>query len=173
MDTFGDTFAPTNQDRMKPGQGGASGETGGSVNPIQEAIKTLSYRVPRQTGGQGLAPAALLSGPGSAGVPTSPAGMPGGQNGVQLGLEQLLRMLFGGGLMGGGAPAGGSFAGGASAPTPIITPGIQNPGGGLTVDIPTRTGPPVDAVTPFHRTGALVSDVAAAPAGGRRYDTGA
>jgi hypothetical protein len=108
--------------------------------PVQEAIRTLSLRIPKVTGGKGLAPAPLLNSMGSQGM-----GMPGG-----MGLEQLLAMLFGqrqpaqqGGPMSpGGAPlspATSSFGAGQtsqpptggqamprpSQPLPNIRPGME------------------------------------------------
>jgi hypothetical protein len=105
--------------------------------PVQEAIRTLSLRIPKVTGGKGLAPAPLLNSMGSQGM-----GMPGG-----MGLEQLLAMLFGqrqpaqpGGPMSpGGAPlspATSSFGAGQtsqppqtmprpSQPLPYIRPGME------------------------------------------------
>lgn len=59
---------------------------------VQEAIRTLSLRLPSIVGAKSIAPAALLSGQGSAGLMT-----PGQQSGAPLALQQILQQLFGAG----------------------------------------------------------------------------
>src|SRR3990167_4739790 len=64
---FGISFVPgaqpDNQNGMVGGRGGAS------RNPIQEAVKILSLRLPKFYGSQSLAPAPLLNAPGGMGRP--------------------------------------------------------------------------------------------------------
>lgn len=128
---FGLSFSPaTTLDRTK---------TQADPNaPVQEAIRTLSLRIPKVTGGKGIAPGPLLNSLGGQGM-----GMPGG-----MGLEQLIAMLFGqkrqpqGPQSPGGAPlAPGTASFGAgqtsqpfpSAPSspssflPRVRPGIEAP----------------------------------------------
>lgn len=115
--------------------GDPSKDAGGPTanQPVQEAIRTLSLRIPQIRGAApSVAPNALMNAPGAAGF--APA-----QGGANLGgLEQILRKLFGmpatgafappmGGPpsmapSGGGASFGPSMSGGA-APMPSITPG--------------------------------------------------
>ena len=129
-ETPGLSFSPLGADPTKRPAGERPNQ------PIQEAIRVLSLRVPQMRGGApSLAPNALLQAPGSGGI-ASPMG--GGQ--TNLGLEQLLRRLF-------GMPATGAFAppvaappsappmaapalavggwGGSAAPAPSITPGVD------------------------------------------------
>jgi hypothetical protein len=100
---IGQSFAPLGDEDM---QNRANGNQGAS--PVQEAIKTLSMRMPRTVGAGAPAPAALLNSLGGAGLPTP---MGGGQPDNPL-LEALKRLL-GGALGGSGLP---SFGGGVSSP---------------------------------------------------------
>lgn len=134
-DDFGLTFSPAsamNKDRAQ-----ANADPNG---PVQEAIRTLSLRIPRVTGGKGIAPAPLLNSMGAQGLPT---------NGM--GLEQILAMLFGRmqpqSPM--GAPLSPQTAGFGSGqlsqpPMPNVTPGIEDPNRSLP---PLQTAP-VPRVTP-------------------------
>lgn len=131
-ETPGLSFSPLGSPQSKHG----TDET--PAPPIQEAIRVLSLRIPKIAGGApSLAPYSLLTGAGSGGV-----GMGGGTN---LGLEDLLRKLFGitgpgaGGMAPSapGAPSGGGSGsaappafggGGGSAPPPHFVPiGPTNP----------------------------------------------
>src|SRR3990167_9429482 len=64
---FGISFVtgaqPDNQNGMSGGRGGAS------RNPIQEAVKILSLRLPKFDGSGSIAPAPLLQAPGGMGQP--------------------------------------------------------------------------------------------------------
>lgn len=153
MDTPGLSFSPLGADPSKR-------PTDTTQNaPIQEAIRVLSMRVPRMNGSApSVAPNALLSGQGSGGL------APGGTGGTTMGLEQLLRKLFGmpatgsfapaqgapgapGGGMGGGMPPAPSLpvGGGGSAPVPHFTP--INPG--------TPSGPLVSDPAPVDLPGSI------------------
>ena len=109
LSDYGQSFSPLRQgpdDRSKPGGG----------SQTQEAIRTISTRIPRiSQGGQSLAPAPLLNAPGGMGMaaPMGTAGAP------SLGLEELIRRLFG--LLAGGVPQG--------APAPMGAPGGMAPMG--------------------------------------------
>lgn len=93
---FGISFSPFDNQRntARPGQSGAA------PSP-QEAIKILSLHVPRVVGSASPIPGALLNAPGSAGL-----GGPGTAQAPNLGLEELLRRLFGGGAQ----PGAGGIA---------------------------------------------------------------
>ena len=117
LSDYGQSFSPLRQGpdagRAKPGGG----------SQTQEAIRTISTRIPRITqGGQSLAPAPLLNAPGGMGMaaPMGTAGAP------SLGLEELIRRLFG--LLGGGAPMGG--------PAPMGAPGGMAPMAGAPLGAP-------------------------------------
>ena len=115
-DDYGLSFSPLTQGQNRTGQASPSG--GGSQNPVQDAIRTLSYRVPRTVGAQSPIPQALLSAPGGQGLPQS--SLPGTQAQPSLGLEDILRKLFG--LTPQASPmAPPPEAGGAS---PMFDPGI-------------------------------------------------
>ena len=102
----------------------------------EEAIRTLSLRIPHIRGGApSIAPNQLLQAPGAAGL------APGGAN--LGGLEQILRKIF-------GLPATGSFA-------PPSAPGMAPPalggGGGGNVALPPAPGggsAPAPHVTPIN-----------------------
>jgi len=111
---FGLQFSPASS--MNRSQNGAG--SGDPNQGVQEAIRTLSLRVPRVSGAQGFSP--LINALGSQGVAT-----PGGMS-----LDQLLMQIFGGQRpqgMGASAPSmGTSFQ-------PSFTPGLLDPqrtGGG-------------------------------------------
>lgn len=115
MDDFGLTFTPTASNAER------SQSNGAASNNVQEAIRTLSLRIPKFGGAQNFSP---LTGTGS--------GMTGTP---QMGLEQLLARLFGRQGQQQGQPGGGSFGGfgGNSQPAPSVTPGLLDPqrtGGG-------------------------------------------
>ncbi len=80
-DGFGVSFSPGQQG----GQGQAQGA--GRPSPVQQAIQTLSLKLPRVAGAGSVAPDALLNsaGGGQLGGPTDAASM----------LEAIKRMLFG------------------------------------------------------------------------------
>src|SRR5688500_19484668 len=85
---LGTKFSPTGDDMQQRPQGSLGG------SPVQEAVRTLSLRVPRWTGGNTApAPQALLQSPGMAGV--------GSQNPIMQALMQILKGGFGG--FGGGS----------------------------------------------------------------------
>src|SRR5690606_20872142 len=116
----GESFAPLAREN---GQNAGPARRGAA--PIQEAIRVLNLRVPSVVGARALSPQALLSAPGSAGIPNAA--------GVQI--EQLLRRIFGQAGIPGlpAAPTGPGAMGvagpaimpsAASAPAPHITPGI-------------------------------------------------
>jgi hypothetical protein len=76
---FGVTFAPT---------GGKEQQQSGDANaPIQEAIRTLSLRIPSVVGTRAPAPSVLLNSMGGGGL----------ANPMGINLERLLAMLFGSG----------------------------------------------------------------------------
>ena len=119
-DNFGVSFSPLAR------SGGGSGGT--AAQPVQEAIRVLSLRVPQVAGARAIAPQPLLNAPGAASV-AAPMGTPGAP--AVGGLAEILRKRFG--LMGptspgtvplpsaahgGGWLPEGPLAGGASAPPP-------------------------------------------------------
>lgn len=97
---FGVSFSPTGDGQQRNQQ-----DPQGSQTPIQDAIKLLSLRIPSFRGQGGIAPQSLMQGSGSLGV-MGQAG-PGG-------MQQMLAQLFG--------------QQGQSAPTPNITPGLNQTG---------------------------------------------
>jgi len=93
MANLGISFSPFSEDK-----GGNANPRGPQVSP-QEAIRTLSLRVPRTVGAGSPIPQMLLNAPGGASfggaqAPSAPgaAPRPGTPN---MGLEELLAMLFG------------------------------------------------------------------------------
>lgn len=106
-DDFGLSFSPTTTTDPRKAQADPNA-------PVQEAVRTLSLRLPRVVGARGAAPQPLLNGPGSAGL--GPLAAPGagmaGPGGPSFGIEQLLMTLFGAG----------------AAPAPNVTPGIGGAG---------------------------------------------
>ena len=127
---YGLNFSPTNANLNDEG-------SDPGVAPIQSAIQTLSYRMPRISGGSPIAPPSLMQGPGS-GAPggMAPMGGPGGNltAGGGIDIEALLRLILSGqfGQMGqmGSAPA--------SMPAPNIVPG----GGDVPLTPPPGAGMP-------------------------------
>lgn len=133
MQPMGVSFAPFAN--REPGQSDQPG--GGSASPVQDAIRTLNLQVPRVTGSAPIN-AALLAGPGSAGLSSAP-----GLGGLDVFLRKLFGML-GQGAIPGGMPSGG----GMSAPTPNLIPGY------LPMDRPVAFGKlPDPNVTPGLETG--------------------
>lgn len=141
MDTFGLNFAPLDQNKpnmAQPGTGSPAG--GGSNTPIQDAIQTLSLRIPHVVGAGALAPDALLNSPGGSAIP----------GGTGLTLEALLRRLFAqpGGLQ--GVPTGGPVASMPMSPMPGLggaplgtTPSAPPlPRIGVGTDVPGLGAPP-------------------------------
>lgn len=107
MDNFGLSFSPL-------GQGGPTnpnnpGTPSGSGNPVQDAIKVLSLRIPKVVGAGAPSPQVLLGGAGGGmgGAASVPGGAGLGGNAAMF--EQLLRQLFGGGGSVGTAPSGPQF----------------------------------------------------------------
>jgi hypothetical protein len=96
-DTFGLSFTPGQpQNGQQSGQQG--GQPRGNVSPVQQAIQTLSLRIPRVVGAGGLAPQALLTAQGGSAL--------GNPNSASV-LEEIRRRLFG--------------------PAPTATPGTYTP----------------------------------------------
>ena len=119
---FGISFSPGSGDpNQKPAQGA-------SDTPIQDAIKTLSLRVPSFRANGGMAPMPLIGAPGSGGMLPGLGGGIGGQSPLPGGLQQLLQQLFGSMQQ-------------QSAPTPSFTPGVGS-GGGQTMQAPPVPQPP-------------------------------
>jgi hypothetical protein len=73
---FGLTFAPTGGDKSKNTEPNA---------PVQEAIRTLSLRIPQVAGAKALTPGPLMNSMGGGGL----------ANPMGINLERLLQMLFG------------------------------------------------------------------------------
>jgi hypothetical protein len=87
--------------------------------PVQEAIRVLSLRMPQMRGGP--APSQLMAGPGAGG-----SGL-GGPTSNPI-IEQLLRALFSGRKTGGGVPGlPGAPTGPSRSPFPGFTFGAQPP----------------------------------------------
>ena len=128
---FGMSFNPS-------GAGsGQDPQQGASQTPIQDAIKTLSLRIPRFRG-PGMAPQALLNAQGGGGM-MGAGSMPGG-------LQQILAQLFGNqGQLGAQAPIGGG-----SAPVPNMLPGSGPalPSGGGTPTYQQPQGPSMPQTDP-------------------------
>lgn len=80
-DPFGISFSPTSQG------GTAQSQSGARPTPIQQAIQTLSFKIPRVAGASAFTAQPLLTSPGGAGLGGNP-------NSAAL-LEQIRRMLFG------------------------------------------------------------------------------
>jgi hypothetical protein len=111
MPDFGLQFSPaSSMSRQQNGAGNGDPNQG-----VQEAIRTLSLRVPRVSGAQGFSP--LINAPGSEGL-----ARPGGMT-----LEQLLLQIFGNQRPQG---AQGTFAPQGQAPASVksygpVTPSIK------------------------------------------------
>lgn len=138
-DPMGISFSPAPDNQQQ--------QNGQRPTPVQQAIQTLSLRIPRTVGAASGAPSELLNGQGG-------AGLGGGNPNSAFLLEQLIRKLFGGGPglpMPGGGPGGGPPGGGApgGAPTPNVGfPYPVKPGPGPTPDPPAPGEPPTDYGTP-------------------------
>lgn len=125
---FGMSFNPAHDGGKQPQQQGGPSQT-----PIQDAIKTLSLRIP-QFRGPGLAPQPLLNAQGGGGV-MGQGSMPGG-------LQQILAQLFGNqGQQGQGQPS--PMGQGSMPPPPNIIPGKgpSVPSGGGMAYQPPPQGP--------------------------------
>lgn len=113
-DSFGLSFSP-----------GQDTPNGQKPTPVQQAIQTLSLRIPSRAGASAFTPQGLLP------SPTESAGTVGGA--PDLLLEAIKRLLFGGGTA---APSTQNFPGGSATfnekiPTapgaPRVNPGYTNP----------------------------------------------
>ena len=146
MDPLGLSFMPGEQGNADP--------NGQKPTPIQQAIQTLSLRIPRTVGAGSAVPGQLLSSPGGSALGGNP-------NAAAL-LEQIRRMLFGGGANfghpGGPVPPGGMPPMGGQPGAPI-PPGGSEPGGPPPVRLPPR----IDVGDPTPGT-APVNDAPTAPA---------
>lgn len=91
---FGLSFSPNATDKPR-----GQGEAGPGATPIQDAIKTLSLRIPQFRGPGGIAPMPLLNSPGGMQAPQMGHQMPG-QPQLPNGLQQLFQQLFSGGGQG-------------------------------------------------------------------------
>lgn len=122
---FGLSFNPVGEDPQQQGQAPQ-----GSQTPIQDAIKTLSLRIPNFRTQGSLAPLPLLQSQGSLGM--QPGGSP---------LEQMLMRLFGaqGPMSPQQMPSGTS----GGIPPPVI-----RPGGGSPIQPPPGSTPPPIGQTP-------------------------
>lgn len=125
MDDFGLTFTPTAGNTQRGQANGAASDN------VQEAIRTLSLRIPKVGGAQGFSPL-VGTGSGMTGTP-------------QMSLEQLLARLFG--QQGQGQPSVGGF-GGSNQPAPSFVPGVVKDG---STPIPGQVSPlpPDPAPTPL------------------------
>lgn len=133
IDPMGISFSPTGDSQQNNAQ---------KPTPVQQAIQTLSLRIPRTVGAASGAPQQLLQGQGGAGL--------GGNPNAAMTLEALIRRLFGGGaglpMPGGGAPGGGDPGGGGAVPSPIVgfpappRAGEQPPTPGPTFPVPPSPG---------------------------------
>jgi hypothetical protein len=77
-DPFGVSFSPS---------AGPTGDGGSKPTPVQQAIQTLSLKIPKNPGAGAIAPGALLNSPGGGAV--------GGNPNDAMILEQIRKMLFG------------------------------------------------------------------------------
>lgn len=149
---LGQSFTPMSEEERLRRQG-MPGQAG--TNPIQEAIKVLSLRIPRVLGAGAPVSRELLTGPGAGGLPTpqpiggapSPAGpqpSPMGQNPftptpemAPQQFENPLQEFFNRIIMSGSAP---SPEAGQQAPPPprvgIVTPGVEDPNPPMPTTVP-------------------------------------
>jgi hypothetical protein len=134
MQPMGISFSPFAS--REPGQSDQA--SGGSASPVQDAIRTLNLQVPRVTGSAPIN-AALLAGPGAAGLSSAP-----GLGGLDVFLRKLFGMLGQGAIPGGmpaqtpdflGLPQPTRGLSGGGPPAPSFTPGLETGGG------PAQTGP--------------------------------
>jgi hypothetical protein len=126
---LGQSFAPMGDEDMQ------NRGNGNGASPVQEAIRTLTTRLPRTIGAGAIAPGMLLNSPGASGLP---GGMPGGMPGAGPEAEATNPLLDALRRILGGTFAGGNLPGGASIPAPHVIPGVGpgepapgtfNPGG--------------------------------------------
>lgn len=143
IDPMGISFSPSGDPSQQ--------QNGQKPTPVQQAIQTLSLRIPRTVGAASGAPQQLLQGQGGAGL--------GGNPNAAMTLEALIRRLFGGGAglpMPGGPPGGdpGGDPGGGGVPSPIVgfpaPPRAPEPTPTPGPTFPTPTGPraPEEPYTP-------------------------
>lgn len=152
---LGQTFAPLGD----PTQQRPGGGPGSPTSAVGQAIQTLSLRYPRVQGAAAIAPNALLTSPGSAGLP---------QQGINPVLDAILRGILGnysparqvapsapGGMMGGitmqSAPSAMGGQPSVTLPTPRVTPGFGESQATQT-ERPPYTPPPAP-LHPGPRTG--------------------
>ena len=129
---LGQTFSP-----MDNGMSGQQKPTG-NAQPVQDAIRILSFRMPTTVGASGITPPQNMQGP------TALGGQLGGFPGSNPSLIEFLQRLFGGGR----APSGPSAAP-AGAPGPMGPPPSLGPaGGGPGVNITPGDGGPKAALPP-------------------------
>lgn len=115
-DQFGMSFSPA---QSGPGQP----QNGQRPSPVQQAIQTLSLRIPKNAGASAFTPQTLLDSPGGAGL--------GGDANSAAILEAIKRMLFGGQMGGSRVGTGPQLPrdagmGGGTMPGPV--PGGFDPG---------------------------------------------
>lgn len=162
-DTFGISFAPTDQNAIagRPGGGAAGAGNNSGPTPVQSAIQTLSLRIPHVAGAQALAPQPLLDSPGSAAL---------GGNPNSASILEMLRRLF--------APAPGtSGVPGAEPQSPTVYGHPTTPTFGMPSDvsapaprsvppphfIPTDNSPPMPAPNDLTRPSIVTSNPPVAP----------
>jgi hypothetical protein len=128
---FGISFTPTNQALADQGRvHGRTSLSGVGPQQRQEAVRFLSLRLPRFTGGGGIAPAPLLGAPGAMGQQgpgqfsfTAPGLQPSANAPAIRGaahplVQAVMRMSQMAPML---SPT-------SSAPPPRVTPGVQDPG---------------------------------------------
>jgi hypothetical protein len=130
---IGVSFLPGQQQ----GQAGAGTGTADPQEAVSQAIKILSLRLPRVVGANAIAPQALLTAPGAAGVNS------GGMN-----IDRLVQMILQGLVPGGGgsqAPGAGPSVPGAAGISPTLAQifAQTRPSGAMTG---AQTGPPSTGV---------------------------
>jgi hypothetical protein len=148
-DPFGVSFNPTG------GPSGPGGQQGQKPSPVQQAIQTLSLKIPKSNGPGAIAPDALLNSPGGGAI--------GGNSNDAMILEQIRKMLFGTkpGQIGTGpqmpqsgdqgmAPGGGGFM-----PPPMPGGGGFQPSAQMGAPAPPPQAPQLTPhFTPVEGTGA-------------------
>jgi hypothetical protein len=166
MAGLGVSFLPGSQDMQSGAAGAMGGRPGAPRNPIQEAVKILSLRLPKVFGRQALAPAPLLQAPGGMGQPGAKgnvtaqalaglAGLP-----PSMAMPQMPAPMLGGGTdtthgwanqergLNGREPSGWPAPAPSSAPAPFLPP---------TRDLPPRIIPggqdPVSGGSPLTPVG--------------------
>lgn len=131
-DSFGVSFSPTNG-------GNQQQPNGQRPNPIQQAIQTLSLRIPKAAGAGAFVPQQLLDSPGGAQLGMS------APNDASNMIEAIKRLLFGNPGQG-----PGQF-GSQPSPGQVTTPGAPIPGpnpGGFQPGDPPPYLPPTPPLTP-------------------------